>query len=86
MTVVVPGRTQVARTIAATGSLAARVDMPVGVAGEGGMVPRSLVQPGQWVRAGQALAVIDRAVQVAADPADGGAGAGRPRRRGAGPE
>src|SRR5687767_7005163 len=38
VTVVIPGRTQVARGIAATGSLAARVDMPVGVAGEGGMV------------------------------------------------
>ncbi len=63
VTVVVPGRTQVARTIAATGSLAARVDMPVGVAGEGGMVTAVVVQPGQWVRAGQALAVIDRSVQ-----------------------
>ena len=50
VTVVVPGRTQVARTIAATGSLAARVDMPVGVAGEGGLVTSVLVQPGQWVR------------------------------------
>ena len=64
MTVVIPGRTQVARTIAATGSLAARVDMPVGVAGEGGMVAAVLVQPGQWVGAGQALAVIDRRVQA----------------------
>jgi len=64
VTVIVPGRTQVARTIAATGSLAARVDMPVGVAGEGGMVAAVLVQPGQWVRAGQTLAVIDRAVQA----------------------
>lgn len=64
VTVVVPGRTQVARTITATGTLAARVDMPVGVAGEGGTVSRVLVQPGQWVRAGQTLAVIDRAVQA----------------------
>lgn len=63
VTVIVPGRQQVARTIAATGTLAARVDMPVGVAGEGGMVSRVLVQPGQWVNAGQTLAVIDRAVQ-----------------------
>ena len=64
VTIVVPGRTQVARTIAATGSLAARVDMPVGVAGEGGMVAAVLVQPGQWVGAGQTLAVIDRKVQA----------------------
>lgn len=63
VTVVVPGRQTVARSIAATGSLAARVDMPVGVAGEGGMVTRVLVQPGQWVGAGQTLAVIERSVQ-----------------------
>jgi RND family efflux transporter MFP subunit len=37
--------------------------MPVGVAGEGGMVARVLVEPGQWVGAGQTLAVIDRSVQ-----------------------
>jgi RND family efflux transporter MFP subunit len=63
VTVVVPGRQQVARIITATGGLAARVDMPVGVAGEGGMVVRVLAQPGQWVGAGQTLAVIDRSVQ-----------------------
>jgi HlyD family secretion protein len=64
VTVITPGRRQVARTIAATGSLAARVDMPVGVAGEGGMIAAVLVQPGQWVGAGQTLAVIDRGVQA----------------------
>ena len=64
VTVVVPGRQSVARTVSATGSLAARVDMPVGVAGEGGMVAAVLVQPGQWVGAGQRLAVIDRVVQA----------------------
>ena len=63
VSVVVPGRQSVARTISATGSLAARVDMPVGVAGEGGMVTRVLVQPGQWVGAGQTLASIERSVQ-----------------------
>ena len=60
---IVPGRESVSRTIAATGTLAARVDMPVGIAGEGGMVASVLVQPGQWVRAGQTLAVIERSVQ-----------------------
>ena len=64
VTVVVPGRQQVARTITATGTLGARVDMPVGVAGEGGLVTRVLVQPGQWVGAGQTLAVIERSVQA----------------------
>ena len=63
VTVVVPGREQVERAIAATGTLGARVDMPVGVAGEGGLVTRVLVQPGQWVGAGQTLAVIERSVQ-----------------------
>ncbi len=63
VTVIVPGRQQVARTISATGTLAARRDMPVGVAGEGGMVARVLVEPGQWVGAGQTLAVIERSVQ-----------------------
>jgi len=63
VSVIVPGRQQVARTISATGSLAARRDMPVGVAGEGGMIARVLVEPGQWVGAGQTLAVIERSVQ-----------------------
>ena len=63
VTVIVPGRQQVARTISATGTLGARRDLPVGIAGEGGMVSRVLVEPGQWVRAGQPLAVIERSVQ-----------------------
>src|SRR3954452_2394983 len=63
VSVVVPGRQQVVRTISATGSLAARHDLPVGVTGEGGQVVRVLVDRGQWVRAGQTLAVIERSVQ-----------------------
>lgn len=64
VTITVPGRQTVARTITTTGSIAAKVDMPVGVAGEGGRVTAVLVQPGQWVKAGQVLATIDRSVQV----------------------
>jgi RND family efflux transporter MFP subunit len=64
VSVVVPGRQQVARTISATGQLAARYDMPVGVPGEGGKVVSVLVEAGQWVGAGQTLAVIDRSVQA----------------------
>ena len=64
VTVAVPGRETVDRTITANGSLAARRDMPVGVAGEGGAVRRVLVEPGQWVQAGQVLAVVDRSVQA----------------------
>ena len=63
VTVAVPGRETVDRTITANGSLAARRDMPVGVAGEGGAVRQVLVEPGQWVQAGQVLAVVDRSVQ-----------------------
>lgn len=64
VTVITPGRQSVARSITATGTLAARVDMPVGIAGEGGMVSNVLVQPGQWVRAGQTLATVERSVQA----------------------
>jgi RND family efflux transporter MFP subunit len=63
ITVIVPGRQQVAKTINATGTIAARRDMPVGVAGEGGVIERVLVEPGQWVGEGQVLARIDRSVQ-----------------------
>jgi RND family efflux transporter MFP subunit len=64
VTVTSPGQSVVSRTVSATGSLAARVDMPVGVVGEGGMVTRVLVQPGDWVRAGQVLATVERSVQT----------------------
>lgn len=64
VTVVSPGLSQVERVISATGTLAARREMPVGVAGEGGQVVRVLVEPGQWVRQGQVLALVDRSVQA----------------------
>ena len=64
VSVVVPGRSTVDRAISATGTLAARRELPVGVAGEGGMITRVLVEPGQWVRAGQVLATVDRSVQT----------------------
>ncbi|MEG3181260.1 efflux RND transporter periplasmic adaptor subunit [Sphingomonas sp. LT1P40] len=63
VTVAVPGRQTIERVITGTGSLAARREMPVGVAGEGGMVTRVLVEPGSWVGAGQVLATVDRSVQ-----------------------
>jgi len=64
VTVIVPGASKVARTLSATGTLAARREMPVGVAGEGGSIARVLVDAGDWVRAGQTLATIDASVQV----------------------
>ena len=63
VTIVIPGRQEVAQVISATGTIAARREMPVGMAGEGGQVTRVMVEPGQWVAAGQVLAVVDRAVQ-----------------------
>ena len=53
-----------ARTITASGPLAAKRDQPIGIAGQGGRVVRVLVDAGSWVRAGQVLAVVDRSVQA----------------------
>lgn len=64
VSVAVPGRQEIDRVISGTGSLAARREMPVGVAGEGGEVTRVLVEPGAWVAAGQVLATVDRSVQA----------------------
>lgn len=63
VTVVIPGATTVTGTIRASGTIAARREMPVGVAGEGGQIVSVLVDAGDWVKAGQVLAVIDRSVQ-----------------------
>jgi RND family efflux transporter MFP subunit len=62
--VVVPGRSDVARAVTASGPLAARRDQPIGIAGSGGKVVRVLVDAGSWVRGGQVLAVVDRSVQA----------------------
>jgi RND family efflux transporter MFP subunit len=64
VTIIVPGRSQVARTVIASGALAAKRDQPIGIAGQGGRVIRVLVDAGAWVRAGQVLAVVDRSVQA----------------------
>jgi HlyD family secretion protein len=63
VTVVAPGRDTVVRSINATGTLAARRDVPVGVVGEGGQVAQVYVDAGDWVKQGQVLASIDRSVQ-----------------------
>jgi HlyD family secretion protein len=64
VTVVIPGSSMVQSTISATGSLAARREMPVGAVGEGGMVTRVFVDAGDWVSQGQVLASVDRQVQA----------------------
>jgi RND family efflux transporter MFP subunit len=64
VTVMVPATRAVTDEVRATGSIAARRDMPVGVQGEGGLVTRVYVDAGQFVRRGQVLATIDRSVMV----------------------
>ncbi|MBP6379448.1 MAG: efflux RND transporter periplasmic adaptor subunit [Sphingorhabdus sp.] len=63
VSVVSPGQDTVARSISATGTLAARRDIPVGVVGEGGQVSQVYVDAGDWVQQGQVLASIERSVQ-----------------------
>ena len=63
VTVSAPGMTTIQGEIQATGTLGARRELPVGVVGDGGRVVSVPVEAGQWVRAGQVLAVIDRSVQ-----------------------
>ncbi|KLI64788.1 efflux RND transporter periplasmic adaptor subunit [Aurantiacibacter marinus] len=63
VTVSIPGSATLQGMINATGTLAARREMPVGVVGEGGRVVSVSVEAGDWVNAGQVLAVIDRSVQ-----------------------
>ncbi len=64
VTVIAPGAQTVVRTINATGTLAARNEVPVGVVGEGGQVSQVLVDAGDWVKAGQLLVSVDRSVQT----------------------
>ena len=63
VSVIVPGTATVAGSITASGTLAARRELPVGVVGDGGRIVRVPVEPGQWVKRGQVLAVIDSSVQ-----------------------
>ncbi len=63
ISVITPGRGTIAGEITATGTLAARRDVPVGVVGEGGRVVAVSAEQGQWVKAGQVLVSVDRSVQ-----------------------
>lgn len=64
VSVIAPGAETVTRSIQATGTLAARRDVPVGVVGEGGQVVQVYVDAGSWVRQGQVMASVDRSVQT----------------------
>jgi RND family efflux transporter MFP subunit len=64
VSVITPGNEAVVRSISATGTLAARREIPVGVVGEGGLVSRVFVDAGDWVEQGQVLVSIERSVQT----------------------
>jgi HlyD family secretion protein len=64
VSVVVPGSDTVAQTINATGTLAARREIPVGVVGEGGRVLQVYADAGDWVSQGAILVSVDRSVQA----------------------
>ena len=64
VTVISPKVEPVVSSINATGSLAARNEVPIGVTGEGGRVARVYVDAGDWVKAGQTLISIERSVQT----------------------
>ncbi len=63
VTVTTPGQTTIEGTINASGTLAARREIPVGSVGEGGRVVSVAAEEGEWVRQGQVLVSIDRSVQ-----------------------
>ncbi len=64
VTVIVPGQVTVQGTVTTSGVIAAKRDLPVGIAGEGGRVVDVRVDAGSWVNQGQVLAVVDRSVQT----------------------
>jgi HlyD family secretion protein len=64
VSVIAPGSESVVRAINATGTVAARREIPVGVVGEGGQVSRVFADAGDWVEQGQVLVSIERSVQT----------------------
>jgi HlyD family secretion protein len=64
VSVIAPGSETVVRAINATGTIAARREIPVGTVGEGGQVSRVFVDAGDWVQQGQVLISIERSVQT----------------------
>jgi RND family efflux transporter MFP subunit len=62
VTATAPGRTPFTVTASFTGAIVARYDMPIGVDGEAGRVAAVLVEVGDRVHQGQALARLDTSV------------------------
>ncbi len=62
VTAVAPGRSPYTLSVSFTGAIVARYDMPIGIDGEGGRVAAVLVEVGDTVHRGQALARLDTSV------------------------
>ena len=62
VTATAPGRTAFTLTTTFTGAIVARYDMPIGVDSEGGRIAAVLVEVGDHVHRGQALARLDTSV------------------------
>lgn len=58
----VPGVSPIASTVAFTGTISARYDMPIGTEGETGRVSAIYVEAGDHVKAGQLLAQVDESI------------------------
>ncbi|HEU4530659.1 MAG TPA: biotin/lipoyl-binding protein, partial [Steroidobacteraceae bacterium] len=62
VTVATPRATVVRSKVTFSGAIGARYDIPIGVEGEGGRITAVLVEVGDSVRRGQALARLDQSV------------------------
>jgi HlyD family secretion protein len=58
----VPGVSPITSTVAFTGTISARYDMPIGTEGETGRVSAIYVEAGDHVKAGQLLAQVDESI------------------------
>ncbi len=58
----VPGVSAITTTVAFTGTISARYDMPIGTEGETGRVSAIYVEAGDHVKAGQLLAQVDESI------------------------
>ena len=58
----VPGVSPITTTVAFTGTISARYDMPIGTEGETGRVSAIYVEAGDHVKAGQLLAQVDESI------------------------
>ncbi|HTC44027.1 MAG TPA: efflux RND transporter periplasmic adaptor subunit [Steroidobacteraceae bacterium] len=62
VTAIMPGVSPITSTVAFTGTINARYDMPIGTEGETGRVSAIYVEAGDHVKAGQLLAQVDESI------------------------